>query len=132
MQVIKTNQPATLGDLIHWEVNSTFTTDDGVLLAGSGSDRVVPQFAVISRVTASKKLQQIDFAGTGGAAVAFGVSLLPAVAADGVDDTIKYLRRGPAILHAENIVWPAGTTDSQKATALEQLADKGLVAKEGI
>ena len=67
MQVIKTNQPATLGDLIHWEVNSTFTTEDGVLLAGSGGSRVVPQFAVISRVTASKKLQQIDFAGTGGA-----------------------------------------------------------------
>lgn len=132
MQVIKTTQPATLGDLIHWEVNSTFTTEDGVLLAGAGGPRVVPQFSVIARVTASKKIQVVDFAGNGGANVAFGVSLLPAVAADGVDDEIKYLRRGPAILHAESIVWPAGTTDAQKATALEQLADKGLVAKEGI
>ena len=53
MQVIKTNQPATLGDLIHWEVNSTFTTEDGVLLAGAGGVREVPQCAVVSQVSAS-------------------------------------------------------------------------------
>lgn len=132
MQVIKTNQPATLGDLIHWEVNPTFTTEDGVLLAGSGGAREVPQFAVISQVTASKKLQQIDFAGTGGANAAFALSLLPAVAADGVDGEIKYLARGPAIVHAESIVWPAGATDNQKATALAALEAKGIVARTGI
>lgn len=132
MEVIKTNQPATLGDLIHWEVNSTFTTEDGVLLAGSGGARAIPQFAVISQVTASKKKQQIDFAGSGGANTAFGISLLPATAADGVDGEIKYLRRGPAIVHAESLVWPAGATDSQKAGALASLEAQGIIAKTGI
>lgn len=132
MQVIKTNQPATLGDLIHWEVNPTFTTEDGVLLAGAGGVRDVPQFAVISQVSASKKLQQIDFAGSGGANTAYGVSLLPAQAADGVDGEIKYLRRGPAIIHAESIAWPAGTSDANKAAALATLLGLGILAKAGI
>ncbi|ADL00693.1 head decoration protein [Brevundimonas subvibrioides] len=132
MQVIKTNQPGTLGDLIHWEVNPTFTTEDGVLLAGSGGARVIDQFTVIAQVTASKKLQTIDFAGSGGANVAYGVSLLPAQAADGVDGEIKYLRRGPAIIHAESLVWPAGATDNQKATALAALLAQGILAKTGI
>lgn len=132
MQVIKTNQPATLGDLIHWEVNPTYTTEDGVLLAGSGSVREVPQFAVIAQITASKKIQQIDFAGSGGASTAYGVSLLPAQAADGVDGEVKYLRRGPAIIHAESIVWPAGATDANKAAALATLLGLGILAKTGI
>lgn len=132
MQVIKTNQPATLGDLIHWEVNPTFTTEDGVLLAGSGGVREVPQFAVISQITASKKLQQIDFAGSGGANTAYGVALLPASAADGADGEIKYLRRGPAIIHAESLVWPAGASDANKAAALASLLAQGILAKTGV
>lgn len=132
MQVIKTNQPATLGDLIHWEVNPTFTTEDGVLLAGAGGVRDVPQFAVISQITASKKLQQIDFAGAGGANTAYGVALLAAQAADGVDGEIKYLRRGPAIVHAESLVWPAGATDANKAAGLATLLGLGILAKTGV
>lgn len=132
MQVIKTTQPGTLGDLIHWEVNPTFTTEDGVLLAGAGAARVVPQFSVISQVTASGKLRDIDFAGNGGANVAFGLSLLPAQAADGVDDVIKYLARGPAIVHDETIVWPAGATDAQKIAARGALTAKGIVIRTGI
>lgn len=132
MQVIKTTQPGTLGDLIHWEVNPTFTTEDGVLLAGAGGARVVAPFSVISQVTASGKLRDIDFAGSGGANVAVGLSLLPAQAADGVDDVIKYLARGPAIVHDESIVWPAGATDSQKATARAALTARGIVIRTGI
>lgn len=132
MQVIKTTQPGTLGDLIHWEVNPTFTTEDGVLLAGAGAARLVPQFSVISQVTASGKLRDIDFAGSGGANVAFGLSLLPAQAADGADDVIKYLARGPAIVHDETIVWPASATDSQKIAARAALTAKGIVIRTGI
>ncbi len=132
MQVIKTNQPGTLGDLIHWEINPTYTTEDGVLLAGSGAERVVPQFAVVSQVTASKKIQQIDFAGSGGANTAYGVALLSAVTADAVDGEIQLLRRGPAIIHAETLVWPAGATDTQKGTALAALLAQGILAKTGI
>jgi len=50
MKAYSTASVAVLGDLIHSEYDSTYTTDKGVLLAGSGSAREIPKFSVVAKV----------------------------------------------------------------------------------
>jgi hypothetical protein len=66
---------------------------------------------------------------TDGSATIDSISILKAVAGDGVDNQVLVLARGPAIIVTDGIEWPDGATDNQKAAALAVLAGKNIVAR---
>lgn len=64
-----------------------------------------------------------------GSAVIDSVLLRRATAPDGVDAKVLVLKRGPAIIKAAGIEWPAGATDNQKAAAIAALKLKGILVQ---
>jgi hypothetical protein len=46
-----------------------------------------------------------------------------------VDDVIQVLRRGPAVVRVEELIWPAGATADQIAHATNQLERLGILAR---
>lgn len=109
-----------LADLVLVEVNPAWGRET-VTLAGG----LIPPLTVLA--LDGGKYKAIDFAGTGAAkkAAALAIDKVDATAADkkGV-----VLARG-AVVDAASLVWPAGATDAQKATALADLEARGIVAR---
>jgi hypothetical protein len=68
---------------------------------------------------------------TDGSQIITGIAVNDAEAADGVDNAggLVELARGPAVVLASQITWPAGVTDSQKAAAIAALALRGIVCR---
>ena len=118
------NQPKTLADLLIVEVSPNWTRQRLTFAAGA----VSPMGTVLAKV--SGKLLALDPAGTGAAKVAY------AVAAEKVDataaDTVGLAIPRGATLDIDELVWPAGITDAQKATALSDLDTRGIVAVQRI
>ena len=118
------SQPKTLADLLIVEVAPNWTKQRLTFAAGAVSS----MGTVLAKV--SGKLQAIDPAGAGAAKVAY------AVAAEKVDataaDTVGLAIPRGATLDIDELVWPAGITDAQKATALSDLEARGIVAAKRI
>ena len=118
------NQPKTLADLLIVEVAPNWTKQRLTFAAGT----VFSMGTVLAKV--SGKLQPLDPAGTGAAKVAH------AVAAEKVDataaDTVGLAIPRGATLDIDELVWPAGITEAQKATALTDLEARGIVAAKRI
>jgi hypothetical protein len=122
--------PKLLSSWLKYEVNPDYTRQVGVLLAGDGAARDIKAGAVLGKVTASGKLVAWAPAAVDGSETAVGVAVNDATAADGADDRVLYLARGPAIVFAPEIAWPTGATTEQKAAALADLAAIGIVAQQ--
>ena len=118
------NQPKTLADLLIVEVASNWTKQRLTFAAGAVSS----MGTVLAKV--SGKLQALDPAGAGAAKAAY------AVAAEKVDataaDTVGLAIPRGATLDIDALVWPAGITEAQKATALSDLEARGIVAAKRI
>lgn len=71
-----------------------------------------------------------DPTATDGSQYVTGIACYAAEAAVGVDDEIITLERGPAIVRRERIVYPAGATTDQKATAIVQLEALGIQCRQ--
>lgn len=80
-------------------------------------------------VATGTKLVDWDPAAVDGSAVVDSVLLARTTAPDGEDAPALVLRRGPAIIKADGIVWPAGVTDDQKAAAIAALKLKGILVQ---
>lgn len=80
-------------------------------------------------VSGARKFTEIDFAATDGRAAAAGVAPRALTVPDGTDLVGPAIRRGPILLRAEELVWPAGATADQKAGAIAQLEARGIVVK---
>ena len=78
----------------------------------------------------SGKYQALDFAGTGAAKKSVAV-LIEAVDATAGDKPGLVVSRGAVIDPAE-LAWPASITESQKATALDELNALGIVARAAL
>jgi hypothetical protein len=101
-----------------------FTIADGAADFAAG-DRFT-----ITVAKGSGQVKQIDFTAADGSNAACGVLLLGTTAPDGVDTPATAIVR-QAIVSDAGLIWPAGATDSQKAAALAQLKNLGIIARQG-
>jgi hypothetical protein len=119
-------QPATMGDVLKYEVNPNFTRETITLLAGSA----YPVGAVLGRITASGKYKLSTSGGSDGAQTAAAI-LLYAVDATTADATAIILARGPAIVSKAALVFDATVDDAPKtATKHGQLAALGIIPRD--
>lgn len=97
-------------------------------LADGDPDFAVGDSFVITVEEGSLKVVPIDFSGDDGTQDAAGVLLDDVTAPDGVDaEGVAIVRN--AVISANQLVWPSGATAAQKAAALAQLAEAGVVAR---
>ena len=119
-------QPATMGDVLKYEVNPNFTRETVTLLAGTN----YPIGAVLGRITASGKYKLATSGGSDGAQTASAV-LLYAVDATGADAVGVVVVRGPAIVSKAALVFDATVDDAPKtATKHGQLAAAGIIPRD--
>ena len=119
-------QPATMGDVLKYEVNPNFTRESVTLLVGAN----YPVGAVLGRITASGKHKLATSGGSDGAQTAAAV-LLYAVDATGADAIGVVIVRGPAIISKGTLVFDATVDDAAKAaTKHGQLAALGIIPRD--
>lgn len=114
----------TLGDLLLVEVAPGWTKGKGTLLAGTS----YALGQVLAKVAG--KYQVLDPAGTGAAKKAVAV-LCEAVDATAGDAPAVLIERG-AVVEVTELAWPAGITEPQKATALDELTALGIVPRASL
>jgi hypothetical protein len=120
------HQPATMGDILKYEVNPNFTRETVTLLAGTA----YPVGAVLGRITASGKYKLATSGGSDGAQTAAAV-LLYAVEATDTDGIGIVLTRGPAIVARGLLSFDPTVDDAAKiATKHGQLASLGIIARD--
>lgn len=103
-----------------------FTLADGSTDFVSG-DRI--PITVDYPLTGARKFAAIDFTATNGLQNAAGIAPKAYTVPDGTDLAGVALRRGPLLVRAEELAWPAGATADQKAAATAQLASLGIVVR---
>ena len=119
-------QPATIGDVLKYEVNPNFTRETVTLLAGTA----YPVGAVLGRITASGKYKLATSGGSDGAQTASAV-LLYAVDATLADAVGIVVARGPSIVSRASLAYDATVDDASKITTkLGQLAAIGIIARD--
>jgi len=119
-------QPATMGDVLKYEVNPNYTREIVPLLLGTA----YPVGSVLGRVTLSGKYTLSPDTGSNGAEAALGV-LLYAVDTTLGDAVGIILVRGPAIVSRAALAYDGSVDDSPKIAAkLGQLAALGIIARD--
>jgi hypothetical protein len=119
-------QPATMGDVLKYELNPNFTRESVTLLTGA----TYPVGAVLGRITASGKFKLATAGGTDGAESAAAV-LLYGVDASAGDATGIVILRGPAIVAKAALVFDATVDDATKTAAKHSdLAALGIIARD--
>jgi len=81
----------------------------------------------ISVTDGDGKVVPVNFAATNGSQKAYGVSAGDYDATTAEVEGVVVSRQAIAV--SQNLVWPEGTTDEQKATAIEQLQEKGILVR---
>jgi hypothetical protein len=120
------HQPATMGDVLKYEVNPNYTRESVTLLAGTA----YPVGAVLGRISASGKYKLATSGGSDGAQTAAAV-LLYAVDASATDANGVVVARGPAIVSRAALAFDGTVDDATKiATKHGQLAALGIVPRD--
>lgn len=112
--------PATVGAAYSGD-HLSFTVNDGTPDFALGDTFTIPV------VEGSGKVRAINFSGVDGSAEAFGIAAAACDATGGDLPGVAVVR--DAVIDPENLVWPAGATADQKAAALAQLKEKGIVTR---
>ena len=119
---------STLGDLLKFELNASYTRETVTLKVGSS----YPLGSVLGRITASGEYRLSPVAevvGDEGAEIAVAV-LLDAVDASGGAATGLIAARGPVILADAALAFDASVDQpTERAAKITQLATVGLVAR---
>jgi hypothetical protein len=119
------HQPASMGDILKYEVNPNYTRETVTLLEGMP----YPVGSVLGRITASGKYKLATSGGSDGAQTATAV-LLYAVDATLADAIGVVLARGPAIVSRAALAYDATVDDAGKITTkVGQLAAAGIIAR---
>lgn len=113
-----------IGTAYNGAINFTLADGSTDFVAG---DRI--PVTVDYAVSGARKFTEISFSATDGRAAAAGVAPRALTVPDGTDLVGPAIRRGPILLRAEELVWPAGATADQKAGAIAQLEARGIVVK---
>ena len=116
-----------LGDLLKYEAPNLYSREQVTVVAGQN----LALGAVVGRITASAKFKVFDPAATDGSELPAGI-LLGACDATLIDrdDAMLLARHGMVASNA--VVWPAGITVEQKATALAQMSSLGVLVRQGV
>jgi hypothetical protein len=119
------HQPASMGDILKYEVNPNYTRDTVTLLEGMP----YPVGSVLGRISASGKYKLATASGSDGAETAAAV-LLYAVDATLADAIGIVLARGPAIVSRAALAYDATVDDGAKITTkIGQLAAAGIITR---
>lgn len=115
-------------DVVKTEGPNRYSRDEVTIASGSG---VVEVGAVLGKVTASGEYRPVNPAASDGSQTAAAV-LLQRADATSADSRRSVILARHAEVVAQALVYPAGMNAAQKATALDQLADAGIVARRGV
>ncbi len=120
------NEPLNLGDLLKYEEDCLNYSREQVSVA---SGQNLELGAVVGRVTATGKLKRFDPVATDGTEDVAGI-LMGAIDATLIqrDDALLLARHAIVASHA--VVWPAGITAEQKATAIAALEVRGILIRQ--
>jgi len=109
-----------LGDVLLIEVHPAWTKGAGTIVAGNHAIGTV-----LAKV--GGKYQPVDFTGSGAAKKA--VAVLGCAVNATADAPVEVVIERGAVVAENELVWPDAATDVQKATAIDDLAALGIVAK---
>ena len=117
-------EPNNLGDLLKYEAPNLYSRDLATVAAG----QQLSLGTVVGLETTTNKLHALDPTATDGTEVAIGVLAtdVDATLID-VDDAILISRH--AIVASAAIIWPAGITAAEQATAISQLKTLGVLIR---
>ncbi len=119
-------QPPTMGDLLKYELNPSYTREVVTLLTGSKYS----VGAVLGKITSGGKYKLSPATGSDGAQVAAAV-LLQDVDATEADAQAVVIARGPAIVSRDALVLDATVNDATKTQAkIDQLVALGIVPRD--
>lgn len=86
--------------------------------------------AVVGQITAGGQFRAVELSGSTGAQNAAGVLVWRDVDATTGAQQAVVLRRGPAVVSQNALVWPAGITAPQIAAFIAQLTALGIVVRQ--
>ena len=116
-----------LGDLLKYEAPNLYSRDQITVASG----QTLRLGAVVSIVTATGKVKQIDPSATDGTQYAAGVLMQPCDAAlIDREDGLMVARHAIVADHA--LTWPAAITVAEKQAAVLQLKSLGVLIRKGV
>lgn len=117
-------EPKNLGDLLKYEAPNLYSRDLATVAAG----QQLSLGTVVGLESTTNKLHALDPTATDGTEVAIGVLAtdVDATLID-VDDALLIARH--AIVASSAIIWPAGITAVEQATAISQLKTLGVLIR---
>jgi hypothetical protein len=113
------------GGFLVWEVLRDYTRETVTLASGAG--KIAPG-TVLGKITTGGKYTTLAPAASNGSQNAAGI-LWAGVDATAADAPGVVVLRGPAIVNRHEIIWPAGATEPQIATATAALAVLGIILR---
>lgn len=119
------HEPSYIRDVVKYDLPS-YSRDTDYLAAGSGKLAL----GTVLGKNAGDKYVPLDPAASTGEQIAAGV-LLSAEDATGAEVKTIILKRHANVAR-QALVWPAGITDVQKATAISELEAIGIVARKEV
>ena len=120
-------QPKDLADLLRFEAESRYSRERVTLAAGHN----LTLGTVVATDTATGKIAPLDLADTGSLNQATGVLIndCDATSADN-PDALVVVRH--AVVLRDALIWPAAITAEQKAAAIGQLRDLGILVRVAV
>lgn len=113
-----------LGDVLKYEAPNLYSRDQVTVAAGNN----VPLGTVVGQVTATGLWKPLDPTATDGTKVAAGIVAID-IDATLMDRRDAVLIARHAIVSEACVLWPAGLTAPQKATAIAQLKALGILIR---
>ena len=115
-----------VSDIVKYEAEASFSRDEDTLASGSG---IVQTATVLGKVASTGKFKPLAPGASDGTQNAAAV-ILQRSDATASDQVVVNLKRH-ALVVLQKLKWPAGITDAQRKTALDQLEALGIVARNG-
>lgn len=116
-------QGPTQSDVIKWEQEHDYSRQTVTIASGQN----LSLGAVVGKITASGKYAVLNVGGIDGTAAAAGVTIAAYDASLADKAGVVIVR--DAIVDPACLVWPAGITAPQKATALAELEALGIISR---
>lgn len=113
-----------LGDVA---VGATFSDDIKFVIADGATDFIVGDAFNVTISALTYKHLEYDPAGTDGSQIVSGI-LMKNTNATAADVVTTALKRGPAVVNANDLTWKTGMTAAQKTTARNALQALGIKA----
>ncbi|MFP3015465.1 MAG: head decoration protein [Wolbachia sp.] len=115
-----------LGDLLKYEASNLYSRDQITVAKGQN----LKLGAVVAKKTEDGFIRVLNPTATDGTQTAIGVITSDVNSKDG--DTKAIIITRIALLADHAVVWPANITEEQKAAAIKQLEERGIIIRKGV